>query len=235
MHKSLIFFFQIPLTDLKTRLEIFSEDFDILLKDTFDDEELEVFAQKVDDLAAVYVQAISGELRFDDFISSSGESIAQEEFFKEVQSSLCFEHLPFLETNPFQVTYLLELLKRFQEVLIDRGGVFPLIFKDDFIKELLGYKTIDKLIPNRPPHLVRAISSFPIDPIDFLVRDVYDAFERIKDHAPSDEGLSLNVKQIYRLIQLGRLNPSDLFRKSGLNAKEFDDGLEQLKFWLRKH
>jgi hypothetical protein len=235
MHQSLTFFFQLTVYDLDAVMGAFTEDFDTLLKDAFVDKELEIYSPQIDALAATYVQPVLEGLTFEDFTSEPQKSSLQKEFFSLAKSSLCLENVPFLETNPFQVTYFNELLKRFDQVLIDRGGVSELSFKEDFLKSLESFKTIDDLTP-LPSKATPAIKhSRPVDPIDFLVQDVYDAFARLKINPPSDEDLNPKVRQIYRIIQAEQLNSDELFRKSGLNAKDFDDGLERLKFWLRKH
>lgn len=235
MSKSLTFFFKLSHRDLEVIMEAFSEDFDTLLNDAFDDKELEFYSPKIDALAAAYVQPVLEGLTFDDFTPEPQKISLQKDFFASARSSLCLENVPFLETNPFQVTYLRELLKRFDEILVDRGGVQELWFKEDFLNSLESLKTIDDLVPLSPKISTAPKNGRPVDPIDFLVLDVYEAFERHRNSPPSGEDLSPKVQQIYRVVQAERLPSDELFRKSGLNAKDFDDGLERLKFWLRKH
>jgi hypothetical protein len=77
--------------------------------------------------------------------------------------------------------------------------------------------------------------SIPVDPIDFLILDVYKEFDRLKSTSVPFEELSEKVFSIYAVMRHERIEDgSELLKRVGLNAKDLDDGLERLKFWLRK-
>jgi hypothetical protein len=77
-------------------------------------------------------------------------------------------------------------------------------------------------------------TSTPVDPIDFLIQDVYKEFDRLKNKDLDQSELSEKVQKIFQIMRNDLLEGEELFRKTGLGAKDFDDGLERLKFWLRK-
>lgn len=214
-------------------MESFQESFDILLKDNFTDDELRLFEGQLDAIAALYVQPILSELSFEDFYPDEAREVQQRDFFKNCQSSISLENLPYFDSNPFQVSYLLELLARFDEILIDTGGVNALMFKDDYLKELKKFRNMDALFKQdvRP---LEVKTSAPVTPIDFLVGDIYKEFERLKGIYIPFEELPEKAQKIYLVMSKEKLDSSTLYAKTGLNPKDFDDYLEKLKFFLKK-
>lgn len=231
MSNSLTFYFTIPLNELEKRVKKFQEDFDNLLNDSFSDDELNQLENQIDSIGAVFVQPILSELSFDDFYPDSTKEEEQKEFFERSQSSLLLENLPFLEMNPFQVTYLQNLLESFDEVLIDRGGVFELCFKDDYLKVLSQFKTIDTYL-NLPKKRPEIKTSMPVEPIDFLVRDVYQELERLGDELEI-AAVPERFHSLFKYMKKNKTDATAIYQNSGLNAKEFDDRMESFKFFLR--
>ncbi len=240
MSSSHYFYFTLPVDDLESLVEIHQKEFDTLLDDSFSDEELQNFEKMLDSIAAIWVQPILEELHFDDFYCEAKDEEQQRAFFGYCRSSISLEYLPYLESNPFQVTYLKMLLSRFGEVLIDRGGICELQFKEDYLKDLERYKTIDDLIYVPRASEVRAQTTLPVDPIDFLVLDVYKEFERLiqtgKMKAVEEviKGHNQKVQKLFLTLSKGKFDASLLYQKSGLAPKDFDDYLEKIKFILRK-
>jgi hypothetical protein len=142
--------------------------------------------------------------------------------------------MPFLENNPFQVSYLKELLNKFSEVLIDRGGVSELLFKDKFLHSLKLLKTLEHYTASKEEKKTLPKVAKAIDPIDFLIADVYKEVDRLKDVAFDFGSLNPKLISLFEVMKADRLDSMNLFRRSNLNAKDFDDGLERLKFFLRK-
>ena len=235
MSGSLTLYSILNVSTLEKVVESFQEEFNTLLEDCFTDEELQVYEKDIDSIAAIYVQPIFSELSFEDFYAKESEEQKQRFFFETCKSSILLENIPYFESNPFQVTYLLELLKKFDEVLIDRGGINELIFKGAFLESLRPFKTMDQVVPTVIPARPENKTSAPVDPIDFLILDVYREMERTKSLSLPFEELSPKVQKIYQVMGGSRMDATDLLRASGLNAKDFDDGLERLKFWLKKH
>lgn len=223
-----------PVSALEKIVEGFQEEFDQLLDDCFTDDELKLYEKDIDAMGAIYVQPIFSELSFDDFYVKETEVEKQRFFFDNAKSSILLDNLPYLESNPFQVSYLKELLKKFDEVLIDRGGVFELLFKEDFLKFLNAFKNMEQILPQVAPPKPVLKTQVPVDPIDFLILDVYKEIERTKSLRLELEELSLKVQKIYKVMMEEKLYGEELLKASGLNPKDFDDGLERLKFWLRK-
>jgi hypothetical protein len=232
--KSLNFYSRLKLKDLDLIVEEFKSNFDQQLIDLFTDDELKLLEPKIDSIAALYVQPMLEELSFDDFYFHPHNETKLRDFFDQCQSSIVFENIPFLETNPFQVTYFLEFLNKIDEALVDRGGVSHLAFKDEFIHELESFKGIDSLLQKNGTIVKKEKSSLSMDPIDFLMRDVYTEINRTKHLNLNVDDLPLKVQKIFQIAQNEVLDADSLLRKSGLSPKDFDDGLEKLKFWLRK-
>lgn len=206
------------------------------MQDSLSDSELEIFEPKIDALAAIFVQPIIGELTFDDFYADPKNEDEQRRFFSKARSSISVENIPFLESNPFQVSYLKLLLNKFGEVLIDRGGVQELMLKKDFLNLIGPLNSMDSILMDRP-ELVEAPRKafYPVDPLDFIFVDVIKEIERIKREGKSIDASTLgpHPTQILRALEKDFDHPLDLFKASGLGAKAFDDGLERLKFFLR--
>ncbi len=236
MSQSIYLYTSVSLRTLEEVIEAFKEEFDHLLKDSFSEHELEVFEKQIDGIAAIYTQPILAELSFDDFYADPVFENDQRMFFERCKSTVVLDNLPYLESNSFQVSYLKLLLSKFDDVLIDRGGVSELCFKAQFEKDLQRYKTIDNLLHTvEKPVETRATPSKPVDPIDFLILDVYRELTRLKGVPVNPEGLPPKIIKIFAVMDAEpKLGADSLLRKTSLNAKDLDDGLERLKFWLRK-
>lgn len=222
-------------------LELHRKEFELMLGDNFSEDELLTHERMLDAVAAVEATAVVPELAFDDFFCEPEVEQQQRLFFERCRSTLCLENMPFLETNPFQVSYLKLLLLRLGEVLIDQGGHQPLVFTEVYLEELAPFKTMDDLLVpvKKTPAPVRSMA--PVDPIDFLIRDVSRELQRL--HHADKMGLALQalaqqpsekLAKLFGAFSLGEVDASVLLKKSGLNPKDFDDHLERLKFFLRK-
>lgn len=238
MSKAHYFYSRLPLKELEKIVEAHQSDFDELIQDTFTEEELNGLERMIDSIAAIYAQPIISEMTFADFYPKESEALKQEEFFEHCKSSVLIDNLPDFHTNPFQVTYLLELLRNFDEVLIDTGGVNELMFKKEYVEGLKKFKNIFSLLPDEPARPMEVKSTKPVDPIDFLILDVYKELDRLSDrmhlvHEQMDSQPE-KTRKTFNAMKDERLDASTLLRRSGLNAKDFDDNLERLKFFLKK-
>lgn len=234
MSRALNLYFRLSVKELERVIEDYQVEFDQALEDTFSDDELLKYEPMIDSIAALYVQPISNELSFDDFYADPAQEDKQRLFFESSRSSIVLENLPYFESNPIQVTYLTDLLWSFEEVLIDPGGVSNLMFRKDYLEELKRYKTMDSLLTDKVEKVIETKTSVPVTPIDFLVLDVYKELDRLKGYAIPESDLGEKPRRIYEAMKNERLDSTSLFRKSGLIPKDFDDGLERLKFFLRK-
>lgn len=234
MGASLTLFLPLKVKELEKVVEAFQEEFDSILDETFSEDELTLFEKQIDAIAAIYVQPVLTDLSFDDFYPDPEFETEQKTFFESARSSILIENLPYLENNPFQVSYLKELINKFSEVLIDRGGVSELIFKEKFLSTLRNLKTIEHYTASNEEKKVMPVVAKSIDPIDFLIADVYKEVDRLKESDVDFKDLNPKLVQLFEVMKRDRLDSMSLFRRSGLNAKDFDDGLEKLKFFLRK-
>lgn len=236
MSKAHYFYFRLSVQDLDKKVKALQLDFDHLINDTFSESELTGFESLLDDIGAVFVQPIFSEMTFDDFYAKESEEQKQRDFFETARSSICLENIPAFETNPFQVTYLIELLRDFDEVLIDTGGVNELMFKKEYVDNLKKYKNIFSLIPDEPKKPLEIKTTRPVDPIDFLIQDVYKELIRLKESPVAEwiKELPEKTQKVYEAMKDEVSDASTLLKKSALNAKDFDDNLERLKFFLKK-
>lgn len=240
MAGTLYIYSALKLKELDILVEAHKASFDELVGDTFSDDELIPLEVKLDAIAAVYVQPLLSELIFDDFNPRPDQADEQRRFFVTCQSAILLEQVPYFENNPFQVTYLLDLLERVGEVLIDRGGLHQLLFKEDFIQGLRTHQTLEALVPMTlvAPRVMARVA--PVEPIDFLVLDVYRELTRITNSGlimQALEGLQHQTEKtrtIFFLMREENLEATALFRKSFLSPKDFDDYLEKLKLYLKK-
>ncbi len=236
MSGSQYFYLKNSVTDLEKIVEAFQEEFDNTLNDNFSDDELLQFERSIDSIASITVQPIMSELTFDDFYVWDEFEESQRSFFGSCKSSICLENMPYLQSNPFQVSYLLDLLNKFDDVLVDRGGVQELMFKEEYLKTLSKYKKIDSLLGIKEEIIVPKKVFIPVDQIDFFVLDVYKEIDRLTKEGKISgvEISSEKRKKIFEVMKVERLHTEEILRKSGLNAKDFDDQLEALKFLLKK-
>lgn len=237
MARTLTFFFPLKVPELDALVTAFQKEFDELIQDSFTEDELEVMEKKLDALAAVYVNPILQELTFEDFEADE----IHRNFFESCRSSLLLENLPYLETNPFQVSWLELFLGRFSDFLADKGNLSALVTKKEFFADLSRYKNMDPLTkPAKPePRPLQHGLKAPVLPIDFLIVDVYRELSRIEASGKLPAALEAvsgfeKARRIYAIMKDGKLDANSLLGLSGLNPKEFDDNLEKLKFILKK-
>lgn len=237
MSKTLTFYFPLKVPELDALVESFQKEFDELINDTFSDDELEHVEKKLDALAAVYVNPILSELSFDDFDADE----SHRSFFISCRSSLLLENLPYLESNPFQVSWLQMFLNRFSDFLVDRGNLESLEAKETFLFSLSRLKNMDGLIsPVKPaPQVVQHGIKAPVLPIDFLIIDVYRELDRLSEQGKLTTALEAvadrdKARRLFAIMKEGRLDGHSLLKLSGLIPKDFDDNLEKLKFILKK-
>lgn len=240
MFEAHYFYLLYPLNELERLVESHRLDFEELIKDTFSDAELEKYEGMLDSIAAITPQPLISELTFEDFYVTQGQELRQRSFFDECKSSICIENLPDLHSNPFQVTYLIELLRNFEEVLIDKGGIYEIQFKKEYLEEIKRHKNIFSLLPEEIKKPLAVTTSVPVDPMDFIILDVYKEIDRLKSIGRLEEvtqgasSLPEKTRKTYMAMLDAKLDSSLLLKKSGLNAKDFDDNLERLKFYLKK-
>lgn len=234
MFNSLTFFSPLKVNDLEYIVDSFRERFDHLLKDNFSSEELLFYEDKIDSISVFFVQPLLEGLSFDDFYFFSDQEAEQRLFFSRCRSSISVENIPYLENNPFQVTYFVEFLSRVSELLIDRGGVFELVFKNQFLGELLKFRAIDSLINLNDQKETFLSKKLEVDLTHPLILDVYNELDRVKDKLLPVSELSEKVQKIYLVMRANKTLEAELLHKIGLNPKDFGDGLERLKFWLKK-
>jgi hypothetical protein len=236
MSQTQYYYFPLSVGELQSIVEAHQTEFDEFLNDTFTEDELLQNEKYIDSIAVMYVQPILEELSFDDFYPNPSQEEKQKEFFNHCRSSISLENLPFLQGHPFQVTYLLMFLAKFSEVLIDRGGVSELAFKDDYVKELERYKTVVKV--SQPTKIYRP--PMGLDPIEALVTDVYKEIDRNRSLPNLDETRAMifdqypKMSRLFEALMKSKLDAGELLGASGLNPKDFGDALERLKFFLRK-
>lgn len=233
MSGNLYFYSPLPVKALEEIVAIHQKDFDEMLEDSFTEEELSFFEKQIDSIAAIYVQPVLSELTFEDFYADESDEDNQRKFFDRCKSTITLENVPYYESNAFQISYIQNLLAKIDEVLIDRGGVSELQFKTAFLNDLKKYRSLDQ-IQKPAPKKIEIKTTRPVDPIDFLIQDVYKEIQRLSGKDINPDGLPPKIIKILEVMKAEQLNADQLLRKCALGAKEFDDGLERLKFWLRR-
>ncbi len=239
MSRDHTFYFPVEHKALEKIVTEFQERFDEFLLDNFSDDELSENERFTDAIGVFFVQPILSELSFDDFYADPIEHSAQRIFFKSCTSSISVENLPYFESNPFQVTYLLDFLNSVGEVLIDRGGIETLQFKQVYIEHLKKFKNLDSLLKVEPI-IKMPKTNLPVHPMDFLVKDTYtelnqlNALGKIPNVIEEMKSLPPGMKKVMDVLLTGNFDAETLLIKSTLGPKEFGDQLERLKFFLRR-
>ena len=230
MSKTLLIYSPLSVMDMALKVEGHQEEFDILLGDSFSDEELEFHEAMLESIASIEVQPLIEELTFEDLVASSEQEDRQRAFFASCRSCICLENVPYLESNPFQVTYLIDLLWTLDEVLIDPGGMGELVFKKAYLQDLKQFSTMESLLPK-----VKPVVKVVLGPIEQLVQDVYQELDRLQMVEPKTMHVPEKLAVLFAGVCAGRHDAASLLRLSGLNPKDFGDRLEGLKFFLKKH
>ncbi len=229
------------LEELKQIVSTIQEDFEALIKDHEDDLYVREHERELAALANPIAQPILIDMSFDDFYVKEGEFELMRGLFDQSKSCLCLEEIPYLASNPFQVTWLQMLLPKLGAGLVDTGGVNVVKTLQNFEVEVKRYKSLLHMLGVKTEAIVVKSTPFrPVEPLDFTLRDVYLEFERIKrsnGFARVEEALetsSEKMKKLYSVTKDAQDSTSIILRKSGLHPKDFGDFLESLKFFLKR-
>lgn len=209
------------------------KDFDILLGDLFSDDELERYEKWLDHLALLDANAILSELTVDDLNIAPEQTQAQVDFFQKCKSTVSIENLGFIETNPFQVSYLLAFLERMDECLVDLGGMEDLVFKTQWQGDLRRLRQMETLVRIERPLPVIPLAA-TITQVDRIVHEIYRELERLGVETIDTSEMAEKRTRIITPMLQGQYSSNELLTLSGLNPKDFGDGLEGLKFYLKR-
>jgi hypothetical protein len=197
-------------------------------------------------LANVIPGPILAELSFDDFSVEEGRLKEMEAYFQNAKSCLVLENVPYLQTNPFQVSWILFLLNFLGPCMIDTGSITPLKNNLDLMAILKKSKSLEQVLnlsPLVPVSKSPAGNFIPVEPLDFIVRDVFKEFERLQNEnqlGVIERSIESNekMKKLFLVIKNnfshGPLPAINLCQKSNLNPKDFGDFLERLKFLMKR-
>jgi hypothetical protein len=236
MARTHYFYTQLPDYELENLITIYQKEFDEQLNDNFSEAELKGYEKKLEAMAAVEVSEKLADLGFDDFFFEAQDENEMRQFFDASQSVICLENLPFFETNCFQVSFLRGLLAKIDHVLIDQGGVEPICYKDSYLDYLLPFLGLESLIKREETPQVIG----PVDTVDYLAIDVYQEIHRLKAKGLLEQIESeLNSRserqfKIFSVMKNYELEPFEIRKRAGLIPKDFGDGLESLKFYLKR-
>ena len=193
----------------------------------------------IDSIALVLIDLKVEEINFEDYDSISGDSNLKKDLFKKVKTTISFNEMPFLESNPFQVSYLLLLLERLEGILIDPGTLSDLQLKEEFFIKLSHLKKAQDFLADFSPSVPISKKASPrtFDPIEYLITEIYNELKRLEVSGKLPllgEDLPDKTKKLLSVMQTDYFTSEDLLKITSLHPKDFDDHLEKLKFYLRK-
>ncbi|MFZ4713392.1 MAG: hypothetical protein ACOYL6_06760 [Bacteriovoracaceae bacterium] len=233
--------------ELKLVLEKTDDAFEHLLEELEEHPYLKIQEKLLSSLANVIPSPILTELSFDDFAVEEGRILEMQKAFDSARSCLCLEDVPYLQANPFQVTWLKILVQFLGPSMVDTGSVVPVKNISDFALELKRVKDLLQMTENGvkeiSPILVKK-PFLPVEPLDFTLRDIYKEMERLKSQDRLtfiEASIESNekMKKLFLVIKNNFQNdypPTHvILQKSGLHPKDFGDFMERLKFLLKRN
>lgn len=220
-----------PPLELEVLVDEYKKVFETELGDLFSDEDLVRFERHLDELATLDVQPRLEGLNLDDFAIDEAAPASLSQFFDGCQAVICLENLPFLENNPFQVSYLRGLLRHVGPLLVDLGGLVELMTSEEFLASIARLRSVDDLVTTvevtaKPRTQEPTLA-------DLLLVDVYRELDRLEGQVTM-VAMSERQQKIFVHLRSGRPSAIELLKLSGLNPKDFGDGLEGLKFFLKR-
>jgi hypothetical protein len=231
---------------LKTVLEKTESAFEELLISFEDQPYVKENEKLISLLANVIPGPILADLTFEDFAVEEGRIKEMQNIFSNSKSCLVLENVPYLQTNPFQVSWLNILLDHIGSCMIDTGSITPVKNKEDFVEFLKKSRSLDQVLNIiYQPQIIKSTKSnfIPVEPLDFIVRDVFKEFERLQNEKLLDKiekSIESNekMKKLFLVIKNnfsdGPVSAQLLCHKSHLNPKDFGDFLESLKFLMKR-
>lgn len=239
MSKSLYIHTPYNIPFLEELFQVHQKQFEEWLNDSFTDEELDFFQEKIDTIAHVLIDLKVDSIGFEDYESISGDRELKNDLFNRLNTTISLNDMPFLESNPFQVSYLFLLVNKLENILIDPGSLNDLLSKDEYLKKLDTFKKAEDLLINFSPTVQapKKTHSRVFDPIDYLITEIYNELKRLEVAGKLPiiaTDLPEKAQKLLAVMQTDYFNASDLLRLTSLHPKDFDDHLEKLKFYLRK-
>jgi hypothetical protein len=224
---------------LKELVEAQEKLFEEWLLDNFTDDEIDFYQDMIDSISSVLIDSKIDELKFEDYEAIRGDISFKKILFHKSITTISFSDLPYLENNPFQVSYLTMLLNQLNIVLIDPGGLEDLLLKEEYLVKLGEFKKADDLLfrPSYQQSIVQNTSQKVYDPIDKLVTEIYNELKRLEVAGilpMSGDDLPEKTRKILISIQQDYYDSNQLLALTALHPKDFDDHLEKLKFYLKK-
>ena len=213
--------------------------FEEWLLDSFTEDEMDFYQDMIDSISSVLIDLKINEIKFEDFDAITGDTSLKEILFHKSITTISLSDLPYLENNPFQVSYLVMLLNQLNVVLIDPGGLEDLLLKEEYLVKLSEFKKADDLLfsPSYQSSVIQKTSQKVYDPIERLVTEIYNELKRLEVGGIlpiSGDNLPEKTRKILMVMQQDYYDSNHLLRLTDLHPKDFDDHLEKLKFYLKK-
>lgn len=219
-------------------LENISFEFDLLVQDPSLGQYFQKNEKKLDELASVIVSPKLPEIEFDCFEFEEKNRVQYETLFNKTKTTFAIENLPYLEVNPFQVSWLKLFFKNLGECLIDVGGMELLEDRLTFLERLENYKDLslfkeEHLHFDRKPLPVR----FEKTPLDFVIDKLNLEIIRLKNSNLEKEFAQTLTHESLRNLYNVYLTNSGINSlwplRNKMDPKKFGDLTEKLYFLVK--
>jgi hypothetical protein len=202
-----------------------------------DDKSVHQLDELSEELAYLEAHPIHEELTFELFETMPEEESSLRKVFEQAQGCLLFNNLPDLHTNALQVTVIKSLLDRLQLGLVDCEGE-PHAFSVEKFKLYLSqsYKEVTRVVVAQPTDKPRVTQFISVDsPIEARLFQIKQAMKGSQPSVLSEFVLSRpKFAGLVEGLKQGVFHQRELLALSGLNPKDFGDGLDSLYFYLKK-
>lgn len=251
MNTTLYFYSHLDLAELEVLLEKhkawLDDELHLLYDSVEEGEEGEKKCQKIDswseELGAPEVHPIHDELSFED-LSYDQDAIdieAQKQFFAGCRSSLAWQHLADLHTNPLQVTALKHFCELHPEILVDGDIDGHLYFGAEYRSKLaFEFKDSKDMIVAKTAPAKKPVMKIVLDDNPLILRlkkiaEVFENLESERKKAVKEKFLeqSSSLSLLYEGLEK-KLEQEQLRAYSQLLPKAYTDGIEKIYLYLKQ-
>lgn len=234
LNKKVIYLFTIKsYQKMLEEIERFNILFDDFIQNPIYEEYVIKNEKKLDEMGHVTISPKMDELEFGYYVNADQINHLKSQFGL-MKTTIVIENLPYLENNPFQVSWLKLFVNELDQCLVDLGGMEYLESKSDFLNRISCYRDLETFAVVAPKKQMRPEIIIPYEktPLDFIIDKLKLEITKTNTNAFLETLENNEMKKLFHIYltenKINALYPI----KNKMDPKKFGDQTESLYFKL---